>query len=569
MAKLTFVVAEGQEVVVPLVDALTLTLGRGDDNDVVVDDARVSTHHAALERNADGSIELRDLGSTSGTFVNGERVRTRCIHHGDTLGFGPLTAVFDLEEQQQDEAAISKRHASQGAHSSRTRSSRQEGLSRPKADNVRRQEAAALHQQWADAVKALSAQHAEKSSDVESLLLTEASTRHEIEVLTQHRDQVLAHLQEVREDCARDEARLADLRQQAAALEQRHKHVETLAAAHAHQVRLAEKKLADAARHFARLDAATTTLRDEFAAETTRLQDTKSQREEIARQCDELAETEAKLASVLHQFTLAEERHDGLMQGIAGAEARLTALATSITTLQGREDAAKGRLELLHAREHDLRSDLDSLATTEQENRARFEELRELIAQAEQQHQTRLDEHGTEVSACHAELHELESRLAPFREWKEAMDQLHARLGGLPPDSPEARDLWHEIEEGRQDLKSLVSTARTQAQEAAVAESPTMVQGAPSPPVTEHAAHTLENDLMRGEVHLNGNAPNDVNAAASPASLMQERMLKARLSHLRESVQREESRLEFLRQERGRHETRAHTGGPVLDAMQR
>ena len=97
MAKLTFVVDEGQELVVPLVDAATLTLGRGDDNDVVVDDARVSIYHATLERNADGNIELRDLNSTTGTFVNGERVQTRCVRHGDTLAFVPLTAIFDLE----------------------------------------------------------------------------------------------------------------------------------------------------------------------------------------------------------------------------------------------------------------------------------------------------------------------------------------------------------------------------------------------------------------------------------------------------------------------------------------
>lgn len=94
MAKLTFVLEDGQEIVVPISDHLTL--GRSEDNDVVVDDERVSKHHAELVSNADGSIQLFDSSSTAVTFVNGERVHSRTIHPGDRLAFGPLTAVFDL-----------------------------------------------------------------------------------------------------------------------------------------------------------------------------------------------------------------------------------------------------------------------------------------------------------------------------------------------------------------------------------------------------------------------------------------------------------------------------------------
>ena len=96
MAKLTFVLEDGQEIVVPLAEHITI--GRGEDNDVVVDDDRVSKHHAELVSNADGSIQLFDSNSTAGTFVNGERVRSQTIMHGDRLAFGPLTAVLDLEE---------------------------------------------------------------------------------------------------------------------------------------------------------------------------------------------------------------------------------------------------------------------------------------------------------------------------------------------------------------------------------------------------------------------------------------------------------------------------------------
>lgn len=96
MAKLTFVLEDGQEIEVSLAERITL--GRGEDNDVVVDDDRVSKHHAELVRNADGSVQVFDTNSTAGTFVNGERLRSHTIRHGDRLVFGPLTAVLDLDE---------------------------------------------------------------------------------------------------------------------------------------------------------------------------------------------------------------------------------------------------------------------------------------------------------------------------------------------------------------------------------------------------------------------------------------------------------------------------------------
>lgn len=50
-------------------------IGRGGDADIILDDTGVSRHH--LELRADGSaLMATDLGSTNGTFVDGERIRT-------------------------------------------------------------------------------------------------------------------------------------------------------------------------------------------------------------------------------------------------------------------------------------------------------------------------------------------------------------------------------------------------------------------------------------------------------------------------------------------------------------
>jgi predicted component of type VI protein secretion system len=98
MAKITFVLEDGQEVVVPLTERVTI--GRAEDNDVMVDDERISMQHAELLQNADGSIQVFDLKSESGTFVNGERQMSCTLLHGDKLAFGPLVGRLDLEDME-------------------------------------------------------------------------------------------------------------------------------------------------------------------------------------------------------------------------------------------------------------------------------------------------------------------------------------------------------------------------------------------------------------------------------------------------------------------------------------
>lgn len=103
MAKLTFVLEDDQEVVVPLAERITV--GRAEDNDVVVDDERISKHHAEILPMAGDRYEVIDLGSVAGTFVNSERVKSRVLRDGDLLDFGPLHGRFDLEEEDSREPA--------------------------------------------------------------------------------------------------------------------------------------------------------------------------------------------------------------------------------------------------------------------------------------------------------------------------------------------------------------------------------------------------------------------------------------------------------------------------------
>jgi pSer/pThr/pTyr-binding forkhead associated (FHA) protein len=70
-------------------------IGRGDYNDVVIADPSVSTMHAKLQRREAIWI-LTDLGSTNGTFVEGERLTGEVpLSPGTTLRFGDVSALFE------------------------------------------------------------------------------------------------------------------------------------------------------------------------------------------------------------------------------------------------------------------------------------------------------------------------------------------------------------------------------------------------------------------------------------------------------------------------------------------
>ena len=51
-------------------------IGRGGDADIILEDTGVSRHHLELRAEPDASLLATDLGSTNGTYVDGERIRT-------------------------------------------------------------------------------------------------------------------------------------------------------------------------------------------------------------------------------------------------------------------------------------------------------------------------------------------------------------------------------------------------------------------------------------------------------------------------------------------------------------
>ncbi|MEU0168651.1 FHA domain-containing protein [Streptomyces iakyrus] len=94
-----------------------MRIGRALENELVVSDLQVSRHHAEFHSTPDGRMEIRDLGSHNGTYVNGQPIAkggTQLLGPADVVGVGHSTfrIVGDRLEEFVDtgEVSFSARH---------------------------------------------------------------------------------------------------------------------------------------------------------------------------------------------------------------------------------------------------------------------------------------------------------------------------------------------------------------------------------------------------------------------------------------------------------------------------
>lgn len=73
-------------------------MGRAPRADFVVDAALVSRVHCRFVLNDINQLELEDLGSTNGTFVNGKKVTRATLASGDKLTIGRVQFVVNSEQ---------------------------------------------------------------------------------------------------------------------------------------------------------------------------------------------------------------------------------------------------------------------------------------------------------------------------------------------------------------------------------------------------------------------------------------------------------------------------------------
>ncbi len=92
MPKLQYTTTDGSVGEVELT-AERLTVGRADDNSIVIPDNSVSSHHAEIS-NEGSAWMLTDLGSTNGTKIQGERVEAVNMSSTRSFTLGSVDCVF-------------------------------------------------------------------------------------------------------------------------------------------------------------------------------------------------------------------------------------------------------------------------------------------------------------------------------------------------------------------------------------------------------------------------------------------------------------------------------------------
>ncbi len=430
MAKLTFILEDGQEVVVPLTERITV--GRAEDNDVVIDDERISSHHAELLINADGSVQVFDLQSTAGTTVNDVSIVSHTLLHSDRLAFGPLRAVLDLEDAAHapdEETVVDVPDASPAKSEPKARSPAPPtpqavpDKALHAAENLRAlheaaaKQAEAAHRDWLASIQALTLQHTVKTAELDSLKAATAAEQSKLDALTTaakaaqqemdaRQQDATTRLQQLQESTTQEDTRLAETRRQLAEIQASIQEGQTLLNKQQEQSRAAQEQLAS-----------------------------------LQTQTTELAGTQEKL-------TQAQSQH--------------AALTAAIASLQQQQEHERQQhaltLQQIHEQLTTAQSDLNACRSDLAAELPLLDAARTQRAALDAANAAPLETLNQDIETARRQLSQLTARLMPLRDWKEAQVQRTALLSTLPPGTPEARDLLHEIEAEADDLLRIITT---------------------------------------------------------------------------------------------------------------
>jgi pSer/pThr/pTyr-binding forkhead associated (FHA) protein len=78
--------------VIPLTKPV-INIGRRLENNIVIDDPRVSRNHAQM-RAINGRYVLFDLNSTGGTYINGQKITQSIIYPGDVVSLAGVNMIY-------------------------------------------------------------------------------------------------------------------------------------------------------------------------------------------------------------------------------------------------------------------------------------------------------------------------------------------------------------------------------------------------------------------------------------------------------------------------------------------
>lgn len=215
---------------------------------------------------------------------------------------------------------------------------------------------------------------------------------------------------------------------------------------------------------------------------------------------------------------------EDLQNALREGETRATGLQSSLETLTSRQSELQNLLTTQAQQESNLRASIATLAESE---------ARAIKTEAWQNEQ--LANLAGLVSAAQQELTDAEDLLIQTQQWTERFRKARERLDNLEAGSLEERNCRNEIDivgAGLRQLLNKLAVLKTQ---------PSVIASIRLPKAESTSA------------------PVSTSAPAAEEPSESETALQARLAKLRETALREESRIEFLKEERERLETIART----------
>jgi hypothetical protein len=96
------------------IDKPAVQVGRDDEMDIIIDNPSVSRNHAVIRQVEGGGWVVEDLGSSNGTFMEGEKITEPYrLAIGDEIGMGKFSIVFGkVVGEGADSAAATQPHVS-------------------------------------------------------------------------------------------------------------------------------------------------------------------------------------------------------------------------------------------------------------------------------------------------------------------------------------------------------------------------------------------------------------------------------------------------------------------------
>lgn len=337
MATPTIIFEDGQEMVFS--GSERMTIGRAEDNNVIVEDSAMSRHHAEIILHPDGTAEIKDRGSRTGTFVNDQRVESQLLRDGDHLSIGPLHAVFRFKRS---------------APSTATTRIPLRGDNQPQKE-------------LQTALEALKSKHDEKSGELAKLEQSIKEARETLDGLQR--------------DAGAQEKKLADLRQQTSEAETK---LQTLTKEIVEARTRLETFTKDETAAKQRLDQS----KQQTVDELKRAEDARNAANEEAKRLEttqqQSREADAKLQQQQAAIRAAEEKRDTVQEAALKAENLIATLsaqqeekAASLAKLANDTEEAQKLLDVLSMRKTEYAAQSEAALRELEEARSESTRLRE------------------------------------------------------------------------------------------------------------------------------------------------------------------------------------------------